>query len=91
NQTLATMLTYQLCRDLDPDSETMAIHLENSVIVMAPLVPWSIAGAVPVAAIGAPAASLVLAAYLYLVPVWSFLTESVKGKKVCKERNSGRR
>lgn len=87
NQTLATMLTYQLCRDLEPDSERMAIHLENSVIVMAPLVPWSIAGAVPVAAIGAPAASLALAAYLYLVPAWNFLTEFGKRQKTVGKRH----
>ncbi len=79
NQTLAAMLTHQLCRELEPDRQRMAIHLENSVIVMAPLVPWSIAGAVPLATIGAPMAGLAAACYLYLVPLWNLLTELRKG------------
>lgn len=71
NQTLAAILTHELCRDLEQDPEEMAMILENTVILMAPLIPWSIAGAVPVAAIGAPQACLVLACYLYLVPLWN--------------------
>lgn len=75
NQTLAIMLTHQLCRELEPDRETMASHLENTVVVTAPLVPWSIAGAVPLATIAAPAASLLAACYLYLVPLWNLLVQ----------------
>lgn len=75
NQTLAIMLTHQLCRELEPDQETMASHLENTVVVTAPLVPWSIAGAVPLATISAPAASLLAACYLYLVPLWNLLVQ----------------
>ena len=74
NQTLAAILTHELCRDLEQDPEEMAMILENTVILMAPLVPWSIAGAVPVAAIGAPQACLILACYLYLVPLWNLFT-----------------
>lgn len=81
NQTLAIMLTHQLCRELEPDDGAMAIHLENSVVVLAPLIPWSIAGAVPLTTIGAPASSLLLACYLYLVPLWSFLVEFGKTRK----------
>lgn len=80
NQTLAAILTHELCRDLEPDPEELAMMLENTVILMAPLVPWSIAGAVPVAAIGAPSACLFLACYLYLVPLWNLLTHFLKRK-----------
>ena len=73
NQTLAIMLTHQLCRQLEPDDETMAIHLENSAVVVAPLVPWSIAGAVPLATLGAPTASLLAACFLYILPMWTLL------------------
>lgn len=80
NQTLATILTYQLCHDAEPDEKKMAIALEDTVILMAALVPWSIAGAVPVATIGAPMASLALACYLHLVPAWNLLVHVVKRK-----------
>ena len=47
-------------------------------VVLAPLVPWSIAGAVPLAAVGAPIASVVVASYLYILPIWSFLVRLIR-------------
>ena len=73
NQTLAIMLTQQLCVDTEPDPEIMASHLENTAVVIAPLIPWSIAGAVPLATVGAPTACILTACYLYLLPVWNYL------------------
>ena len=73
NQTLAIMLTHQLCMDTEPDPETMASHLENTAVVIAPLIPWSIAGAVPLATVGAPTACILTACYLYLLPIWNYL------------------
>ena len=73
NQALAIMLTHQLCMDVEPDPETMASHLENTVVVIAPLIPWSIAGAVPLATVGAPTACILTACYLYLLPVWNYI------------------
>lgn len=72
NQTLSIMLTHQLCMDTEPDPETMASHLENTAVVIAPLIPWSIAGAVPLATVGAPTMSILTACYLYLLPVWNY-------------------
>lgn len=69
NQTLATILTDQLCRQLAPTRQERAIHLENSVILIAALVPWSIACSVPCAALGVGMECLPYALYLYLVPV----------------------
>ena len=74
NQTLAIMLTHQLCMDTEPEPDTMATHLENTVVVIAPLIPWSIAGAVPLATVGAPTACILTACYLYLLPVWNYIT-----------------
>ena len=73
NQTLAIMLTQQLCAEVEPDPETMASHLENTTVVIAPLIPWSIAGAVPLATVGAPTVCILSACYLYLLPVWNYL------------------
>lgn len=72
NQTLAIMLTHNLTKQSAPDDEKLALQLENSAVVISPLVPWSIAGAVPLAAIGAPTLCIVFACYLYLLPLWAW-------------------
>lgn len=73
NQTLTIMLTHQLCGGLYGDDESersaQAIDLEDSAVVIAPLIPWSIAGAVPLATINAPTLSLAAATFLYLLPL----------------------
>ena len=72
NQTLAILLSHALCREHQPPQDH-AIGLENTVVVIAPLVPWSIAGAVPAASLGAPFAAYLAACYLYLIPLWNLL------------------
>lgn len=76
NQTLSIMLTNQLCEDLMPDNRQRAIALEDAPELVAPLIPWSIAGAVPLATIGADSICLLAACYLYLVPLWHLLKHS---------------
>ena len=73
NQTLAIILTNDLCKEIVPDKKTRAIHLENTAVLIAGLVPWSIAGAVPMDSVGAPTSSLLFACYLYLVPITQFI------------------
>ena len=75
NQTLAAMLVSQLCGDLYDNRSQLALDLEDSVIIVSPLIPWSIASAVPLATIGAPTASLCFACYLYLLPLWRCLSQ----------------
>ena len=79
NQTLAIMLTHQLCPRGDGREKEVAIDLEDTAVVLAPLVPWSIAGAVPLATVGAPTNSLFFACFLYLLPMWRLVLEF--GKK----------
>lgn len=69
NQTLSILLTHQLCSSLEEDPGGFAIDLEDSAVVIAPMVPWSIAGAVPLASMGAPTASILAACFLYLLPL----------------------
>ena len=69
NQTLAAMLTAELCSGLESDGKGMALALENTVIVIAPLIPWSIAGSVPLSVMGAPKIAIAAACYLYLIPI----------------------
>lgn len=73
NQTLTIMLTHQLCLETEPDDGSMAINLENTAVVVAPLIPWSIASGVPLASVGAPAISIVFAFFLFLLPIWRLI------------------
>ena len=73
NQTLTIMLTSQLCGSLKKDKHSFALGLADTAVVVAPLVPWSIAGAVPLASVGAPLSGIWFACYLYLLPLWRLL------------------
>ncbi len=70
NQTLGTMLASDLCAGLEPTSGTLALDLEDSAVVISPLVPWSTACAAVVTMCGAPAMCWATAIYLWLVPLW---------------------
>lgn len=81
NQTLTIMLTHQVCGSVEPDAQQFAVDLGDTAVVLAPLVPWSIAGAVPLASIGAPTVCLAAACYLYALPLWQLLVRSISAKK----------
>lgn len=81
NQTLAIILTHQLCDGMEKDKSKAAINLENTAVVISPLVPWSIAAAVPLTSSGAPTASLIAAVFLYILPIWSFVATLYKSRK----------
>lgn len=76
NQTLAIILTDSLCNKLNDKKQDFAIELENSVVVIAPLIPWSIAGAVPLTSAGAPTSSLLAAYFLYLLPLYTLFIKN---------------
>lgn len=76
NQLLGVMLTRDLCEDLY-DRKRLAIGLENTSIVIAGLVPWSIASSVPLETLAAPASCLLYAFYLWLLPLWSLAAQAL--------------
>ena len=80
NQTLSILLTQQLCGKLRDDPSQAAIDLEDTAVVVAAMVPWSIASGVPLTAVGAPASSILLACFLYLLPAWRLVTSRGKEK-----------
>ena len=82
NQTLAIMLTHQVCDDLIEDKNILASYLENTAVVVAPLMPWSIAVSVPLTSIGAPATVLLAAFFLYLIPLWNLFLEIRQSKRL---------
>ena len=73
NQTLTLIITEQLCADLYKDKTKFALVLANTAMLIAPLIPWNIAGSVPIMAIDAPVQCLFYAVYLYLIPLWNWL------------------
>ena len=69
SQTLSIMLTHQLCGELVEDQQVLAVDLEDTSVVIAALVPWSLASAVPIASFGAPSSCILAACFLYLLPL----------------------
>jgi NhaC family Na+:H+ antiporter len=68
NQALTIMLTHQLCSEEQKASE-LAISLENTAVVISPMIPWSIACAVPLSAMGVESSCIIAAFFLYLLPI----------------------
>lgn len=81
NQTLSIMLVYQLFKDIIPDRERLALGMENTTVVIAPLIPWSIACATPMMSAGAPTTSVIAAFYLYILPLYRLLVTLRKRKQ----------
>ncbi len=84
NQSFAIILTDQLCAQTQTDARERASDLENTAVVVAPLVPWSIAGATPLSTVGAPTGSLLAACFLYLLPLWTLLRRTAARRRTQK-------
>ncbi len=76
-QTIAIVLTQQLVKNQyiqrQLTNSELAIDLENTVVVLSPLIPWNIAGLVPATILMTDAGFIPYAWYLYLLTVWSWL------------------
>ena len=81
NQTLAIMLTHQLCDKIHSDKSTFAITLEDTVVVTAALVPWSIASGAPLASVGGPVSAIPFACFLYILPLWRMVWDMAEKRK----------
>ncbi|MCU0541337.1 MAG: Na+/H+ antiporter NhaC family protein [Oscillatoriaceae cyanobacterium Prado104] len=72
-QTIAILLTHQLVEKKyikeGLEGDRLAIDLENTAVVLAPLIPWNIAGLVPATILHIDAGYIPYAFYLYLIPV----------------------
>ncbi len=80
NQTIALILTNSLCENIVEDRQKRAIYLEDTVILIAALVPWSTACGAALSAASAPDASIPFAFYLYILPLINFAVELIKIK-----------
>jgi Na+:H+ antiporter, NhaC family len=75
-QTIAILLTHQLVQKHYKNPYRLAIELENSAVLLSPLIPWNIAGLVPATVLMVGPGFIPYAIYLYLVPLWYWLRPS---------------
>lgn len=80
NQSLGTILTNELCGEL-VEKQKMAIILENTIILLAGLIPWNIAMGVPLKTIGVGVMSGIYAFYLYFLPLWNLFLGVIEERK----------
>lgn len=79
NQSLGIILTYELCEELE-DKQKMAIILENTIVLLAGLIPWNTAMVIPLRALDVGVMSGVFAFYLYFLPLWNLFVGIIKEK-----------
>jgi len=76
-QTIAILLTEQVMQPKYEESQkgkaALALDLENTVVVISPLIPWNIAGLVPATVLSTNAGFIPFACYLYLLPLANWL------------------
>ena len=75
NQAVTSILSEQLLHRCYDDREEMAMDIENSGILIAGLVPWSIACSIPLAMLGAGSSALFYALLLWLIPLCYLFTK----------------
>ncbi|MBR6529542.1 MAG: sodium:proton antiporter [Firmicutes bacterium] len=79
NQTIGTLMCADLMRkpyiDGGGDNTELAIDLENSVILIACFIPWSIGCSVPLLMLGVDFKALPFAVFMYLVPLCYLFTK----------------
>ena len=70
NQTLSIILTRQLCAHAQHNRREMAMYLENSVVLLSAVLPWSIAFSMCGLTLQQGPAIIPFALYLWMVPVY---------------------
>lgn len=80
-QALAVILTHNLMKNAyienKEDNKTLAVDIENTAIVIAPLIPWNIALFVPVVTLGVGYMAILFCFYLYLIPIVNLIIKKV--------------
>ncbi len=84
-QVLAVMLTNMTMEKtyerLGYDKSTLATHLENTAIVISPLIPWNVAVLVPLTNLEVSSKAILFAFYLMLLPLVNFIAIYLKDLK----------
>ncbi|NJK51188.1 Na+/H+ antiporter NhaC family protein [Candidatus Gracilibacteria bacterium] len=87
-QTIAILLTKQLVQNKYEqeklDSYQLAIDLENTAVVLSPLIPWNVASFVPTTLLMTDSGFIPYAPYLYLLPLMSLIQFKLNEIKMLK-------
>lgn len=75
NQAVTSMMGQQLLGGAYADREELAMDIENSGILIAGLIPWSIACSIPLAMLGAGPGAIPYGALLWLIPICYLFTK----------------
>lgn len=75
NQAVTSMMGAQLLEGAYTDREELAMDIENSGILIAGLIPWSIACSIPLAMLGAGNSAILYAFLLWLIPLCYLVTK----------------
>ena len=70
NQTLSIIITHQLCSHIQSNRREMAMYLENSVVILSAVLPWSIAFSMVSLTLQQSADIIPYALYLWMVPLY---------------------
>lgn len=89
NQSIAIVLTIQLMseiyKEMNLDKYQFALDIENSAVVISPLIPWNISGLIPAVTLGVSSVKYIpYAFYIYLVPIINILYLKLINMKVSK-------
>ena len=78
NQTLSIILTHQLTSHVQCNRREMAMYLENGVVLLSAVLPWSIAFSMCSLTLQQGAGIIPFALYLWVVPLyWSLRSRSI--------------
>jgi len=88
SQALAVILSNMLMKNAyeknNITAEQFAVDIENTSIIIAPLIPWNIAVLVPLTTLSVSASSILYAVYLYLIPLTNYIYFWINRKKINK-------
>ncbi|MFL0266638.1 Na+/H+ antiporter NhaC family protein [Candidatus Clostridium radicumherbarum] len=77
SQALAVILSNMLMKNTyeknNITAEQFALDMENTSIIISPLIPWNIAVLVPLTTLNAGVSSIAFAFYLYLIPLANYI------------------
>ncbi len=85
-QVMAIILTEQIVKKTykkkNLDSYELAVDIENTSVVLSPLIPWNIAGLVPATTLGVTSGFIPFAFYLLVLPVVYYLNLWKKDRNI---------